>query len=131
MPFFFVTIWVKKGGEMMKRIALLLAIILVISAPLTVSAATYVLTVKPQIAFSGTTATCEVTVVGNNMSEYIEVEMKLMHGNTCLATWYKDSYGYVNLEKTATVVKGQTYTVVVTVTVNGVTRTPVSQDGTC
>ena len=115
----------------MKKIAFVLAIILALSVPLTVSAATYALTIKPQIAFSGTTATCEVTVVGNTMSDYIEVEMKLMHGNTCLATWYKDGYGYVNLEKTATVVVGQTYEVVVTVTMNDISHTPVSQSGTC
>jgi type 1 fimbria pilin len=115
----------------MKKIAFMLALILIISAPLTVSAATYVLTIRPVLSFSGTTATCEVTVVGDYMSDHIEVEMKLMHGSTCLATWYKDGYGYVNLEKTATVVKGETYEIVVAVTMNDVSRTPVSKSGTC
>ena len=121
----------KKGGEKMKKIAFLLAVILVISAPLTVSAATYALTIKPHLSFNGTTATCAVTVVGNNMSEHIEVEMKLMHGTTCVASWYRDSYGFVNLQETATAVSGWTYELVVSVTVNGVSKTPVTQCGTC
>lgn len=115
----------------MKRFALLLAVILVISTPLTVSATPRALTIKPQMAFSGTTATCEVTVVGNNMSEHIEVEMELMYGNTCIASWYADSYGFVNLERTANVTKGRTYDLVVTVTVAGVRNDPVSINGTC
>jgi len=54
----------KKGGEIMKKIAFMLAIILVISAPLTVSAATYAMSIRPVLSFEGTAATCEVTVSG-------------------------------------------------------------------
>lgn len=115
----------------MKKMAFLLAFILVISAPLTVFASTYALTVRPALSFDGTTATCEVTVVGNTMSDFIEVEMKLMHGNTCLATWSAEGYGFVNLERYANVTKGQTYTVVVTVTMNGVSQTPILKTATC
>lgn len=115
----------------MKKIAFLLAIVLVISAPLTVSAATYALSIRPQLSFSGTTANCGVTVVGNTMSEHIEVEMKLMHGSTCVATWSADSYGYVVMKETTGVTKGQTYELVVAVTVNGVSKTPVTHSGTC
>ena len=121
----------EKGGEIMKKMAILLAIIFVISAPLTVSAATYVLTIKPHLSFNGTTATCEVTVVGNTMSDYIEVEMKLMHGTTCVDSWSADAYGFLNLKEYATVTQGQTYTLVVAVTMNGISKTPVTQDGTC
>lgn len=115
----------------MKKIAFLLAIVLVISTPLTVSAATYALSIRPQLSFSGTTANCGVTVVGNTMSEHIEVEMKLMHGSTCVATWFADSYGYVVMKETTGVTKGQTYELVVAVTVNGVSKTPVTHSGTC
>ena len=115
----------------MKKLAILLAIIFVISAPLSVSAATYALTIKPVLSFNGTTATCEVTVVGNTMSDHIEVEMKLMHGTACLATWSAEGYGFVNLERYANVTKGQTYTLVVAVTMNGVSKTPVTHEGTC
>ena len=121
----------KKGGEIMKKIAFMLAIILVISAPLTVSAATYAMSIRPVLSFEGTAATCEVTVVGNNMADHIEVEMKLMHGTACIGSWSAEGYGYVNLERYATVTKGQTYKLVVAVTMNDVEHTPVSKSATC
>lgn len=115
----------------MKKFALLLAIILVFSAPLSVSAATRALTINPYLSFNGTTASCEVTVVGNNMSERIDVEMKLMRGSTCIDSWSITGYGYVYTEKFATVTKGQTYELVVAVSVNGVAKTPVSVTNRC
>lgn len=121
----------KRGGEIMKKMALLLAFILVVSAPLSVSAATYILSIKPHLSFNGTTATCEVTVVGNTFSDSIEVEMKLMHGTNCVDSWTASGKGYVHMREYADVTKGQTYTVEVTVTINGITKTPVTQSGTC
>ena len=115
----------------MKKMALLLAFILVVAAPLSVSAATYALTLNPQLSFNGTTATCAVTVVGNTMSDHIEVEMKLMHGTACIDTWNAEGNGYVTMREFATVTKGQTYTLVVAVTMNGVSKTPVTHEGTC
>lgn len=115
----------------MRKVALFLAIILVISAPLTVSAAPRMLTINPTLAFDGTTAACDVMVVGNTMSEYIEVTMKLMRGTYTEATWYADGYGYVYMLEYDTVTKGRTYELVVAVTVNGVAKTPVSVSGTC
>lgn len=115
----------------MRKVALLMAVILVITMPLSVSAAPRALTINPSISFTGTTATCQVTVVGNNTSEHIEVAMKLMHGNSCVISWYADGYGYVHMPRTAAVTKGLTYDLVVAVSVNGVASTPVSVSGTC
>lgn len=115
----------------MRKVALLMAIILVISMPLTVSAAPRALGINPTLAFDGTTATCDVMVVGNDTSEYIEVTMKLMNGYYCVASWYDDGYGYVWIQEDAAVTKGCTYTLVVEVKVNGVASSPVSVNGTC
>ena len=115
----------------MKKLALLMAIVLVISMPLTVSAASRALSIRPNIAFNGTTATCHVAVVGNNISEHIEVTMKLMYGNSCVATWTDDGYGYVVMEENATITNGRTYTLVIEVIINDVVQQPVSIDGTC
>lgn len=115
----------------MKKIALLLAVILVISMPLSVSAATRALSIYPKLNFTGTTAECEVTVVGNGTSEYIEVTMKLMRGSYCEASWSASGYGYVNMYKEDSVTKNLTYTLVVEVTVNGAASSPVSVSGTC
>lgn len=115
----------------MRKVALLMAIILVISMPLTVSATPRALSIKPSLTFEGTTATCFVMVVGNNMSEHIEVTMKLMYGNSLVASWSDDAYGYIRLQGNAGVTTGRTYTLVVEVTVNDVVKQPVSIDETC
>ena len=115
----------------MRKVALALAIILIISMPLSVSAAPRALGINPVLDFDGTTATCKVTVIGNNTSEYIQATMKLMYGSTCIASWSSSGYGYVYMLKNTTVTAGRTYNLVVEVTVNGVVKTPVSVSGTC
>ena len=115
----------------MRKLALFLAIILVISVPLTVSATPRALSIRPSLTFEGTTATCYVMVVGNNMSEHIEVTMTLKYGNSVVASWYNDGYGYVWLEEYATVTRGRTYTLYIEVTVNDVVKQPVYIDETC
>lgn len=109
----------------MKRIALFLAIVLIVSAPLTASATVRSISATPQLSFSGTTATCKATVVGNSTSDKIEVTMKLMYGSSCVASWNGSGNGYVYMSKTATVTAGRTYTLVLEVTVNGVENDPV------
>ena len=115
----------------MRKIALLTAIILVISMPLSVSAAPRMLTIDAVIDFDGSTTACEATVVGNNMSEFIQVTMTLKQGSTTMRTWYSEGYGYVYMLQKTLVLKGYTYDLVVAVTVDGVASTPVSVSGTC
>ena len=121
-----------EGGETMKKIALFLAIILVISAPLTVHAAEpRILSIYPGISFNGTTAECSVTVVGDYTTDEIDVVIKLWRGSTCVKTWYDSGDGYIFWEGTATAVKGKTYTLTADVTINNVTKPRVSVSGTC
>ena len=115
----------------MKKVALFLAIVLVVAMPLTVSATPRALGINPTLAFDGTTAACEVMVIGNDTSEHITVVMKLMHGNTCVRAWMIDDYGYVYMLTYANVTRGQTYSLVIEVSVNGVAQQPYSISGTC
>lgn len=115
----------------MRKLALFMAIILVVATPLSVSAAPRLLNVFPALSFDGTTATCQATVAGNNTSEHIEVTMKLMQGSYCEATWTADGYGYVYMLEYDTVTKGRTYNLVVEVKVNGIAQTPASVSATC
>lgn len=87
----------------MKKLALLLAIFMVVSVPLEVSAATYIYRATPSLSFSGTTATCKATV-RSDASDHIEVTMKLMYGTTTVASWSGEGYGYVHMSKTTDVV---------------------------
>lgn len=113
----------------MRKAALLLAIILVISMPLNVSATSRALGINPTLAFDGITAGCDVVVVGDHASEYIQVTMMLKQGSRTLRTWYGDGYGYVYMCEYTRVLPGYTYTLVVAVSVNGVASTPVSVSG--
>ena len=115
----------------MRKTALLLAIILLISMPLSVSAEPRALTIAPALAFEGTTAKCEASVVGNNTSEYIEVTMKLKWGIFTVESWTSSGYGYVYMLEEHSVNKGWTYKLVVEVTFDGVEKSPVSISGTC
>ena len=115
----------------MRKTAFLLVILLVISIPLSVFATPRALTIDPVLRFSGTTASCEVTVVGNNMSEPIEVTVELMRGTYCVASWTSSGYGYIHMKETATVTTGRTYQLVVYVTFRGDSLSPVSVSGTC
>lgn len=116
----------------MRKTAFLLAILLVISIPLSVSAVEpRALDIEPILRFNGTTANCEVIVVGNNMSESIEVTMELMRGTYCVDRWTSSGYGYIHMNETATVTSGRTYQLVVYVTFRGEALSPVSVSGTC
>ncbi len=109
----------------------ILAILLVVSIPMTALAAPRALSINPVMDFDRGTATCEVEVVGNNLSELIQVTMELKHGSTVVESWYSEGYGYVYMLEYADAVKGRTYDLVVSVIFDGEVLTPVSIRGTC
>ena len=113
----------------MKKLALVLAFLLIVSAPVT--AATRSTIITPKLTFSETTAQCTVSVIGNSTSEFIEVTMKLMYGPSCVDSWTGSGYGFVRIQESATAISGRTYELVVEVTVNGVAKEPISTTKTC
>ena len=115
----------------MRITALFLAIVLIVSMPTSANAAPRALIVDAILEFDSTTAICEATVVGNNATDYIEVLLKLMHGPYCVGTWFDTGYHYVDMQGTTTVIKGDTYKLVVEVTINGVKQEPVSVSEVC
>ena len=75
----------------------------------------------PSLSISGTTATCKLTVVSSNNTYPIEASVKLMNGNTIVKSWYGiTAKGYLSFSDTASVSKGNTYTMKTTVKINGV-----------
>ena len=115
----------------MRTTAFLLAIVLVLTVPLTAYAIPRTVAVAPELTFNGTTAYCEATVFGNSTSEYITVTMRLWRGNRLLETWTADGYGYVLMSETRTVTQGKTYRLAVNYTINGVNQPQVYIDRTC
>ena len=115
----------------MRTTAFILAIVLVLTVPLTAFATPRATNVTPALTFKGTTASCQATVVGNSTSEYITVTMRLWRGNRLLETWTADGYGYVLMSETRTVAQGKSYRLAVNYTINGVNQPQVYIDGTC
>lgn len=115
----------------MKKLAIFLAILLVFCVPLEVTAASRIIQAKPKLTFSGTTATCTVTILADKTTDHLEVTMWLMDGTTCVASWHSAGDGYVIMNKTATVTAGRTYKLVVEVFESGKTHDPVYVTGTC
>lgn len=115
----------------MKKIALLLALVLLV-LPITANAATpRIIGIKPGIAFDGTTANCTVSVTGETMKDKIEVVVKLWQGNRCIATWNASGTGFLNFSKTKIVTKGVEYTLTADVTINGTKYPTVSFTSLC
>ena len=104
----------------MKKIAMLLAIVLLVATPLTVQAATpRTIDISPGLFYTGTTARCSVLVSAYNVSQEVEVTVTLWHGNSWIESWDLFGYGYVDWEDTVTVVSGNTYTLTIDATIDG------------
>lgn len=116
----------------MKKLSLLLAIIMILSIPMTAHGATpRILSIMPELSFDGTTANISVAVVGDTMDDEIDVTVKLWYGSSCIQTWTDSDKGYVFIDGTAIVTKGRTYKLTVDVTYNGVTKPQVYVEGKC
>lgn len=86
----------------------------------------------PSLSFSGTTATCKLKVIASNMSHPIEATVTLKHGSTVVKQWTNlTATGIMNFSDTAGVVSGNTYTMQVTLKINGVSHNVADIVKTC
>jgi hypothetical protein len=76
----------------------------------------------PNLTFSGTTANCSVNVIGNNLTDKIEAEIKLWEGSRCLKTWTASATGYLVFGDTYSVSRNREYTLTVTVEINDISQ---------
>ncbi|MCR5459763.1 MAG: hypothetical protein K6F51_07700 [Acetatifactor sp.] len=112
---------------MRKIIALFSVLIIIFAMSFPVKAADESLNyIHPELIFSGTTATCSLTVYAERSTDSIVASVTLKQGNSIVKQWSNlSSNGYVTFSDTATVSHGVTYTMHVTVSINGVSY-PVS-----
>lgn len=82
--------------------------------------------VLPSLSFSGTKATCEVLVTADNYMDDIYLEIELWRGSVKIEDWTVSGEGFIDFSKTASVAKGNTYTLKVYAEINNVEITPVS-----
>lgn len=83
----------------------------------------------PSLSFSGTTATCKLSVVKPGAA--IDATLELWSGNTLLASWSGTGTSRVIISKTKTVTRGQSYTLKAHGTVGGATLTVAPVTKTC
>ncbi len=115
---------------MKKRVFLvLLAVVMLFGATTQAYAAEQAVNVIPKLTFSGTTATCKVSIIQSGKT--ISATLELWHGSTRIASWSDTATSYLQISETKTVVSGQTYTLKVSGTINGVPFTGTSVTKTC
>ena len=116
-----------RGGEILKRrtVALVLAFAVLLAIPV-FAATSRRLSNYPNLSFSGTRANCSVSVIAENQTDRLVVNMRLKHGTAIVGEWNGNGYGSVDLSGTANVMRNETYTLTVYVTVNGLAQQPVS-----
>lgn len=83
----------------------------------------------PSLSFSGTTATCKLSVIKPGAA--IDTTLELWSGNTLLASWSGTGTSRVIISKTKTVTRGQSYTLKAHGTVGGATLTVAPVTKTC
>lgn len=104
---------------MKKRAAgFIVALLFILMLP-TTSSATQMRALRPSVSlrFEGTTAHCSAIVT--DIGKDLNVNMELWNGDVLVNSWPASGVGSVAVEGSCQVVKGQTYTLVVTGTTNG------------
>lgn len=109
-------------------LGLIAGLLLTVALPISASAVeARALTPNVTLRFEGTKAYCSAVVLDGVRD--LDITMTLWHGSTKVGSWSGSGDGYVVLNGTCQVVKGQTYTLIVTGTSNGVSfsSTPFSR----
>ena len=116
---------------MKKKLLIILLVILTLLGTVTVQAASpRAIQAMPNITFNGTEAICSLTITAERVTDRITATMELKQGNRLIDSWTSSATMFLYMEETATVEENKTYTLVVTYSVNGVTRPSISIDRT-
>ena len=80
------------------------------------------ITSVPHLSFDGNNASCVIQIVGDKMTDEISATMELRCGSDLIASWNGSGSGILKMTKT--------YTMVVSFSVNGTERSPVTISAT-
>lgn len=111
-------------------VGLIAVLVLMLAYPITANAA-QPRTLVPNVTlrFDGTTAYCSASVIDSGKE--LNITMQLWRGNVLVDSWPASGKGMVSVEGNCQVVKGQTYTLVVTGTTNGTSFSSTPLSKTC
>ena len=99
-------------------ISVVLVFVLLLSLALSGNAACNGYRAQRSLSFSGGSASCSASI--SDAGKTISATMELWHGSTMLASWSDSDTSSVQLSGSINVNSGQTYTLVVYGTINGV-----------
>lgn len=83
----------------------------------------------PSLSFSGTTANCYVSITA--LGKPITATLELWHGSTCVDSWTGSATSRLIISQKCSVADGETYTLKVSGTIDGVSFTGTPVSGTC
>lgn len=95
----------------------------------TVHAAEPRIAFMPTLSFTGTTANCSVDVYA--LGQQITVVLELRDEDGVVATWRESGEDYVSINRQASVVSGETYTLEASGTIGGVAFDKALTSKTC
>lgn len=84
----------------MKKVVFAALLLFLIAIPVSAQATQRSTASIPSITFSGTTATCTVSVNGDSANDSISLTAKLYQGNKCIATWTDSGNGKLRFSRT-------------------------------
>lgn len=102
---------------MKKAAALTILLVFLLSSVTAYAAEPRAITVRPNLSFNGTTALCEVTV--SSYGKSIDLTLSLWQGESLIEQWTASGTSLVTISESCTVVKGKSYRLTVSGTVNG------------
>ena len=113
----------------MKKVLMTILMIFTMVISTAANAATRATLVTPSLNFTGTTAYCRVSIteIGKN----IDANLELWNGETLVGSWSGTAASYLVITGNRSVISGQTYTLEVTGTMDGISFTGVPVTKTC
>ena len=85
----------------------------------------------PILTFDGTTAQCYGSCKGGTYTDTVDATLTLYQGSTYLDSWSNSGEGYLSVSGEHKVQRGKTYKLVLSYSVNGVEKPPVTVTNTC
>lgn len=115
----------------LRTLAMGFLLVFLLQIPVQAAVSPRVSAFAPSLSFDGTTAHCSIYARASKQTDKISVTLELKHGSTSVGYWSESSTSYVIIDESVTVVKGQSYVLTATVTINGVPQASVPISGTC
>ena len=116
---------------MKKRILILSALFILVFTMSAQALEPRTTTSKPILSFSGMTAYCAVECAGESTSDEVKATLTLYQGTTYVDSWSGSGKGCASLSGSCKVMRGKTYKLVLTYSVNGNSKPSVFTTGSC